>query len=132
MSKGTGGPEGHAPSGRVFADSQKGGRTGDVIPCAVHQECHTVFLRTSVIGLTIMSILVGHPLSCQIHRLAISLLICDAQEGPSTGYILDGLVFFSISRNGHRGLELGTQSLHFVKGHLFTIGKIKLFPNFFA
>ena len=81
MSKGTGGLEAHAPSDREFADSQKGGGTSDVIPFAVQQKCHTVLPRRSVVRLAVIPVLVGHPPSCQIHKVAFSLLICDAQEG---------------------------------------------------
>lgn len=57
--------------------------------------------------------------SCQIHKLAFSLLICDAQESLFSDEILEGPVFFSIHRGGHTALELCTQSLYFIKRHLF-------------
>lgn len=81
MRKGTGGPEAHAPSDREFTDSQKGGGTRDVIPCAIRQKRHTVLPRRNIVRLAVILVLVGHPPSCQIHKLAFSLLICDAQEG---------------------------------------------------
>lgn len=132
MSNRTGGLEAHAPSDGEFADSQVGGGASDVIPCAVRQEGHTVLPRRSIVRLAIVPVLVGHPPSCQIHKLAFSLLICDAQESLFSDEILEGPVFFSIHRGGHTALELCTQSLYFIKRHLFTVGKKYLLPNYFA
>lgn len=65
--------------------------------------------------------------------MTFSLRICDAQEGrSSSGYTLDGPVLFITPGCGHRGLQLGAQSHHSVKGHHFTIGQEELLPNLLA
>lgn len=108
-----------------------GDATGDVIPEPVLQDGHTV-LPAGIVRLTSIPVAVGQSLPCHIHKLTLRHLIRDAQEGRALGHILDGFVLIGIPRGGHSALELGAQSFHFGKSHLFTIGHVELLPSLFA
>lgn len=126
------GAEEAASSGWEFTDGQEGGLAGDVIPEPILEEDHTVLPRAVVVWLILPPVAVDQAPSGHIHEVAFGHLVRDAQEGLFLGHILDGFVLLSTLRGGHSGLELGTQSLHFRKRHLFAVAHVELLSSLFA